>query len=64
MMKKLIKKTLEERLEKMDQLTNAESAYVHGGDNNPIIYPPVTQTPNYSVKINPGGGTVTYKINF
>jgi hypothetical protein len=65
---------MEEKLQKLDQLSNAQSNQLHGGvSNNDSIptrvptfsIPPLKPTPNFSISIKPGGGgTINGTITF
>lgn len=58
---------MEEKLKKMDQLSNSNLKELYGGNGNDSIpprvtfsVPPVTSPPPYSFSINPPGGGITY----
>lgn len=64
-MKKLSKISLEEKLRKLDQLSNPQLDQFQGGAESApssvhFSLPPVTTPPPYSFSINPPGGGIVY----
>lgn len=63
-MKKLSKISLEEKMRKLDRLSNSQLGQFQGGVNDStsvhFSLPPVTTPPPYSFSINPPGGSIKY----